>query len=229
MVLRSRSLVLIAVFAIPFVTTAPAAAQPYVGAAFVTDVVRTSGATDDSAGNGEALGGALRLGVPLTEHWGVDIAFSRTGDIDWEPDVTILRALEFVNPVLPDLAIFPTPQVASRSQLSIISTTAWWRQEITDRFNLVYHGGAAFARTAFETNVEYRPAAVPVRPGISPVFPEGFRLYSQESVSYDTGVVVGIEGDIEMTDHLRLVPGMRLTAVASRWILQPAVGLHWRF
>ena len=145
--------------------------------------------------------------------------------------MTILRALEFVNPLL-DLAIFPPPQIAIRSQLSTVTTTAWWRQEITDRFDLVYHGGAAFTRTALDTRVEYRPGEVPARPGVTVptrLFPEGFQLYTEEAVAYDTGVVVGVEGNIAMTDHLRLVPGLRLTAVTSRWILQPAVGLHWRF
>ena len=66
---RAFGLVLV-VLTILLTSAEPCKAQPYVGAAFVTDVVRTSGVSDDRAGSGEALGAQLRLGVPLTERWG---------------------------------------------------------------------------------------------------------------------------------------------------------------
>jgi hypothetical protein len=54
-------------------------------------------------------------------------------------------------------------------------------------------------------------------------------LYAQETTDYDTGVTVGLEGAIGMTEHLRIVPGVRMLALDSQWIIRPAVGLQWRF
>ncbi len=101
----------------------------------------------------------------------------------------------------------------------------WWRQEVNDRFDLVYLGGTAFTRTATDSNVS-SPSLRRV-PGCCRFrFPQ---FFEQESIGYDTGVVVGIDGGIAMTDHLRLVPGFRLISVASRWILRPSAGLQWKF
>ena len=36
-------------------------------------------------GNGETFGGALRAGTPLGQHWGVELEFARTGEIEMMP------------------------------------------------------------------------------------------------------------------------------------------------
>ena len=205
-----------------------AAQSAYVGAAVLADVVRTSGPLDQ-LGNGEAIGGALRVGASLGERWGVELEFTRSGDIEWRPDVTILaqltpRVTEVIG-VPPDIAIFPTPEISIETQLSTLGTTLWWRQNVNDRFALVYLGGAAFTRTKAESTVSYPRPLLPPRGGQT--IPTG--LFSQETVSYDTGVNVGLDAQIGMTDHLHLVPGLRMISVSSRWIIRPAVGLQWRF
>jgi hypothetical protein len=209
-----------------------AAQSAYVGGAVLADITRasgTSGITDGRPGNGETIGAALRVGSPLGQRWGVELEFVRSGETEWRPDVTILAGISggFADFIArdPSLLIYPTPEINVESRLSTLTTSVWWRQRVSDRFNLVYLGGVAFARTESETEVGYQQIALPGRGGMT--LPT--RFYEQESVSYDTGASVGLDGDIEMTEHLRLVPGVRMLTVASRWIVRPSVGLNWRF
>lgn len=223
---RSGSLVL--AWLVLCSSSGAADAQPaYVGASILADVVRASG-SEPQPGSGEAIGGALRVGAPLGDRWGVDLDFARSGEIEWRPDVRILadisRSVPDLVGVLPDIAIFPAPEISVQAQLSTLTTMLWWRQPVTERFDLVYLGGAAFTRTATDSRVSYGQVR-PLRPG-GVSFPQ---LFEQEAVGYDTGVAVGLDGRMAMTDHLRLVPGLRLLTVASRWVIRPSVGLMWSF
>jgi hypothetical protein len=206
-----------------------AGAQPYVGGAVYADIVRASG-PDDQPGSGEVIGGSLRIGTSLAAQWGVDFEVGRSGDIEWRPDVSILAELTSTVPsfvgVLPGITIFPTPEITVRSQLSTLTTMLWWRQEVSDRFDLVYLGGAAFTRTQMDSHISYPQLTVPGRGEL--LLPQT-PIFAQESVDYHAGVVVGIDGGIEMTEHLRLVPGLRMMTVASRWIIRPSAGLQWVF
>jgi hypothetical protein len=207
------------------------AQSPYVGASVLADVVRTSGPDDSDAGSGEAIGAAVRVGAALGPRWGVELEFVRSGEIEWHPDVTILAAgttrRSDLFGALPDLSIlpFPSPEISVESQLSTLTTSVWWRQRVNDRFDLVYLGGVTFARSQLESEVSY---ASPLPGGrLGQRLPT--RLYAQETTDYDTGVTVGLEGAIGMTEHLRIVPGVRMLALDSQWIIRPAVGLQWRF
>jgi hypothetical protein len=228
MAMRRLFLSLLPLLLMQFAVTSAAAQSPYVGASILADIVRLSGPVGQQFGNGEALGGALQLGTPIGEHLGVEVAFTRSADIESRPDFTILadvtRAVPNLINVLPEIAIFPIPNIAQRSQLSTLTTVLWWRQKVNDRLDLVYLGGAAFTRRKDETRVEYR-LNLPIAPGVLPPT----RISAQETVAYDTGLVVGLEGNVKMTDHLRIVPGLRMLTVTSRWIIRPSAGLQWRF
>jgi hypothetical protein len=211
------------------VLSAAAAAQgqtPYVGASVLADVVRTSGSDASDVGNGEAIGASLRVGAALGPRWGVELDFARSGEIEWRPDVTILATTPIPNliPALPDVAIFPPPEISVESQLSSLTTSVWWRQQVSRRFDLVYLGGVAFTRSKLESEIRY---GTPLVPRAGQQLPT--RLYASELTQYDTGVSVGLEAAVGMTEHLRLVPGVRLLAIDSQWIIRPGVGLHWRF
>lgn len=216
--------------ALVLLSATPARAQsPYVGASVLADVVRTSGPDDGAGRNGEALGGALRVGVSLGPRWGVELELTRAGELEWRPDVTILATSTRGRPglfgALPDVAIFPTPRISVESQLSTLTTSVWWRQRVNDRFDLVYLGGVTFARSEIESEVNYTSPLPAGRAGQ----PAPARLYVQELINYDTGVTVGLEAAIGMTEHVRLVPGVRMLAVDAQWIVRPAIGLQWRF
>jgi hypothetical protein len=204
--------------------TTATAQTPYVGGSLIADVVRFSGSVDsDVSGSGEAIGGALRAGTSLGGRWGVDLEFARTGEIETEPDVRILQQ-SF--PVTPGLFIFPQPEISTRRQASTLTTMLWWRHEVGDRFDLVYLGGAAFTRSDASLTIEFPgvPIPSPLGPLVTPS-----QVIDQESVSYDTGVAVGLDARIAMTEQLRLVPGLRLLTLSGGWIVRPAVGIHWVF
>jgi hypothetical protein len=40
---------------------------------------------------------------------------------------------------------------------------------------------------------------------------------------------VGFEACIGLTEHVNLVPGVRLHGLENGWLLRPAVGLEWEF
>lgn len=201
------------------------AQSPYVGGALAADIVRLSGPSDfGSTGSGEALGGALRVGTPLGERWGIDLEFARTGEIETEPDVRILA--DVFPTIGPGIVIFPSPEISTRRQASTLATMLWWHHDVGERFDLVYLGGAAFTRSDSQLTIEF-----PIIPIPSPIgdVPLPSRVLDQESVSYSTGVAVGLDGRIWMTERLRLVPGLRLLTIPGGWVVRPAVGVQWVF
>jgi len=221
------------------------AQSTYVGASFIGDVVRTSG-TDfgGGTGGGETFGAALRVGAPLGRQWGVELEFARTGEIEMTPGGGVFPAVfpsggiewssgnssGFVSSITSSSLIFPTPRFESERRLATISTLLWWNHELSDRVSLVYLGGVAFTRTTWELHISYPafpvpPIPIPLgRPTILP--PPDF---DQETTSYDADVVVGFEGRIGMTEHVRLVPGIRLQTISAGWAIRPGVGLQWTF
>jgi hypothetical protein len=50
---------------------------------------------------------------------------------------------------------------------------------------------------------------------------------------YGVGPVAGIEARIRMTEHVRLVPGVRIHGlggpISEGWLVRPSVGLSWAF
>jgi hypothetical protein len=53
--------------------------------------------------------------------------------------------------------------------------------------------------------------------------------FESESVIYGVRPMVGLESRIGLTEHVDLVPGLRLHAGENVWLVRPAVGLNWRF
>jgi hypothetical protein len=229
--MRSAICVLILVTA----ASAAEAQESYVGASLIGDVVRMSGSGSGSDG-GEAFGFALRLGAPLGERWGVELEFARSGEMDISPDVGIAAdfATQSVGRALgmggaAGTLVFPMPQFEVQRQLSTISTMVWWEQELSERVDLAYLGGVAFTRAAWHSRVSY-----PGFPGGIPAFPAGPivrppQIIDSDSVMYGADVAVGLEGRVDMTEHVRLAPGIRMQTVEGGWAIRPGVGLQWRF
>jgi hypothetical protein len=220
-----------------FVASTASAQSAYVGASFIGDVVRTSGPSlGGNAGNGETFGGALRAGAPLGQQWGVELEFARTGEIEMMPGgVFPAGRLEWIG-AAPDVSltsvssslIFPAPRFESERRLATISTLLWWNHQVSDRVSLAYLGGIAFTRTTWEVRISYPDFPLPPIPlGRPAIFPPPD--VDQETSSYGADAVVGFEGRIRMTDHLRLVPGIRMQTVFDGWAIRPGVGLQWEF
>jgi hypothetical protein len=94
------------------------------------------------------------------------------------------------------------------------------RQQVTSRFAMQYLGGISFNRVI--TEYSYSTSGMPnIYAGLVP--------RSQRSIDYGVAPVVGTEARIGMTDHLQLVPGIRLQTIGDSWLLRPAVSLAWQF
>lgn len=215
------------------VTAAPALAQSaYTSASLIGDVVRTShtvivGLDDGVAGDGEALGFALRIGAALGARWGVELEFARPSEIENQTRRQIapvpLPALPFPGGVIGGVigGLIPTIDygIRVRQRISSLGTLAWARQTVGTRVDLVYLAGAAFHHVVQETNVELSP----------PVLLIGLSLPSTRTVTYRVGPVVGIEGRIALTDHVRLVPGVRLYGMTGGLVIRGGAALGWAF
>jgi hypothetical protein len=211
----------------------------YVGASVVADIVRFDSGGFGASSGGEAFGGAIRIGTAITDRWGIDLEFTRPGEIEQENP--LYYALGRLESVLVDLA----PGLATRPggmptdmgrigagalSLPFSSTTTerhstvtvmpYVRQPLTSRADIVYLGGIAFTRTTSRMHFG-GPIRLPA-PG-----------FSESLVAYGAAPAVGLDVRVSMTDHLRLVPGLRLLVVDTGgrrgWVTRPSVGLQWTF
>ena len=213
----------------------PALAQStYVGAALVGDLFRSthseSAGGRDFSNDGEAIGFALRVGTPIGSQWGVELEFTRPGEIETDFDGPIVLATEYtiVSSTLPTGSripqIFPpfSYRVRTTQRFTTLSTTAWVAQDVSERVSLVYLAGLGFSRTTYESDARFDvlPAGI-AAPTILPSF--------SKTVNYGVRPLVGFEAHIGLTDQLDLVPGLRLHGLEQAWLLRPAVALGWNF
>ena len=228
-----------ALFLILTFVAAPAFAQStYVGAAVGMDVsrfnrVEATGFNDVTAG-GEVVAVSLRVGTAVRESWGVELGFTRPSKLESESSqgfpIPLLAAANAVAGGASGVApvgigvTFPafeaTTTVERRN--TTLDTVAWVAQSVGSRVDLVYLGGIAFTRVVEDVNFQFGRRTIAI------IFPTSTR-----TISYDVGPVVGIEARIGLTDHVRLVPGVRLQSLGGNgregWLLRPAVGLSWQF
>jgi len=219
------------------IVRAASAQGAYVSASLVGDLVRVNHAgtgSDDSAG-GEALGFALRLGAEVGSRWGVEVEFARPSEIesDESPGVVPLPAeitfIELSGPSgasAPSFdALFPSFQYRfrTRQRNSTLSATVWVRQEVSRRVSLAYIGGVGFHRTQRDFEITFEPLRPTI--GLPVVFPPSLT----ETMTYTAGPLAGVEARIALTDHVQLVPGVRLHGITGGWLVRSSVGLGWVF
>ena len=221
------------------------AQSPYVSASVGADISRFSGVDEGSFGGiragGEAIAWSLRVGTEIGERWGLELGYTRPSEVESESSFNFPQPVfRFGMDALPPGGTGPT--VASGFPISFSSlptllgssarlarrdstfeTVAWVRQT-AGPVQLVYLGGVAFNRTVEELTVDFgrRLAIIPIP-------------NSTRTTTYGVSPLVGIDGRIGMTDHLRLVVGTRLQSIgggttgASGWIVRPSAGLMWEF
>jgi hypothetical protein len=239
-IVRTPTVFLVGTLLVLTLFATPAFAQgPYVGASFLGNIVRMSGLLSEA--DGATPGLSLRVGTPIGERWGVDAEYVYPGRLDSEGRLGQLadglnEALSVLaGPSFPltSLVYFPG-EISETIRHSTFSALGWVSQRPNDRVELVYLGGVTFGMTGRRLQVRF-PDPLPFGPGLpSNPFLPGLRPIppgdiDQESTSYEVGPSVGMDARIRMTDHLRLVPGVRLTAFDGTLIIRPAVGLHWVF
>ena len=215
--------------------SAQSAQSPYAGASLVGDVLLSTHSEStfgrDVPDGGEAIGFALRVGTPLGARWGVELEFTRPGEIETEfagGPIPLSRADTLTS--LTTLASGPTliqvlPQPVSyglnaSERHSTLSTTVWFAQELSPKLSLVYLAGMGFYRATYESEFRFD-----ILGGIAlPIVPSPTR-----TVNYGVRPLAGFEARLKLTDHVDLVPGVRLHGLESSWLLRPAVGLAWNF
>jgi hypothetical protein len=229
-----------------------AAQSTYVSASLIGDIVRSShtetpGLSDSSGG--EALGFALRVGTPLGSNWGVEAEFARPSRIEHDMDLgtdslaywsslTTGAGFSEVRPSQPGLIpVFP-PTASSVSSIrafgsssertSTMSASLWVQQQLSGRVAMMYLAGMGFYRSENTYRITYEPLFIGLPfPGAIPELT--LPAFDTTSVSYGVRPLAGIESRITMTDHIQLVPGVRIHGAKNGWLIRPSIGLAWAF
>jgi hypothetical protein len=221
------------VFGLLTLIAAPAFAQSaYVGAAVGMDIARYNHVEFPGSGDldtsGEAVAFSLKLGTAIGQNWGVELGFTRPSTIEQE------NSLGYPLPLLtagagavsmPNTGIaIPVFEARTRFERrnTTLETVGWVAQPVSSRVDLVYLGGVAFNRIVEDVSFEFTRRIANI------VIPNSTR-----SVSYDLAPVAGLDARIALTDHVRLVPGLRLQGVGGNsgqgWLLRTSAGLIWQF
>ena len=220
------------------ITSTAFAQSPYVSASVGVDVSRFSGAQMNGRamqpGGGEAIAGSLRAGTSLGERWGLELGYTRPSEVETENTfgfpMPLVQgpAIRFGGEVAASIPsglaaqlIRIQPSVRSERRDSTLETVAWIRQPVGP-VDVVYLGGLAFNRTVERVTTSFGRIAILPLPS------------SVRTTTYGVAPVVGIEGRIGMTEHLRLVAGTRLQTIGgntgrSGWLVRPSAGLMWMF
>jgi hypothetical protein len=209
-------------------TTRASAQSGYVAAALSADIVR-DGTIDDTQtpGTGEAISFSLRAGKAIGRNVGVELDFTRPSTIESD-DMSI--PVDFTFEPIPGLGLpsqslpdFVGYRIHTEQRTTTVTAAAWARQEITPRVSFVYLGGIAFARRSQTVTTSFDGLPVALAPfGLLPSI-------DTRVVDYSAGPMVGFEAQLGLTEHVRLVPGIRMLAITGGWTVRPAVGLGWNF
>jgi hypothetical protein len=206
-----------------------------IGAEIVrTTVVKSTGSTYDG-GSGEAFAGSLRIGALVAPRFGVELEFHRPATIDADTNGPIYIAAGVRDAVagglvaeglVTDASSLAIISQDTRVRVTTTSALAFARQSVGSRVDLVYLGGAGFSRVVHEIEFGVPRGLVPLgQPVLAP--------YRTRTTQYGVGPVVGVEARVGMTDHARLVAGVRLHALGQSlvdgWLVRPSVGLAWMF
>jgi hypothetical protein len=242
----------VALAVVALLVASPAFAQfPYVVGSFGMDVSRfgqIDTGFDTLDRHGEVMSGALRVGTTIGERWGLELELARGGDIEdessFDPRILAGNSITFSSStpgtapsVVSLLPISFRQRLEQRHQT--IATLAWIRQRVADRVDLAYIGGIGFWRTAREQEVSFGFPTLPAFPaGVVPGFPVRPTILppptqTTRTTTYGVDPVVGVEAHIGLTDHVRLVPGLRMQGIGDvegkGWMLRAGVGLGWFF
>jgi opacity protein-like surface antigen len=214
-------------------TALPAAAQStYVGASLVGDIARFNKIDYDDdvfsrivgnefSADGEALGFNVKLGRALSERWGVELEFARTGV--FETDSRSILPTILTERLDVDLrAVTSAFEYQSQRTHTMLAVLGWVRQDLGSRFELSYLGGVSFNRV--ETEQDYSGPRILIYPPIA--------VPDYETTAYGTGPTVGIEAAVKF-GAAAVTGGVRLQSAIgdgpSGWLIRPNVGLRWTF
>jgi hypothetical protein len=183
---------------------------------------------------------ALRVGLPVGGRWGVELEGSHSLALERTVDPSRIfipgASFTFSSGVFTEFPQQPTqilrPQpigitLESERSTTAVNAVAWVRYTLGARLDLAFVGGATFARRTTEQRYSFQLPTLP--PGFPPdIFPI-IRPSSTTLVTYDVGPLAGAEAWLAFGDHIRLVPGVRLSALGGEWSVRPTAGVAWVF
>ena len=199
----------------------------------IDDIASIVGVPEESL-DGEALGFGVSLRRAIGENWGVAFEYGHSGEIEnsTRQRVSPLRAGEvFTIPGLPPIGQLPTIlppilnfeyELRTEQQHQSFGALAWVRHEAGDRVDLSYTGGVTFVRSEFEREFTITDPRLAIF-----LAPQNL-----STVEFGVSAAVGIDDDIELTDHTAFTGGVRLQGLGggrSGWWIRPAVGVRWTF
>ena len=217
-----------------------ALAQPSSGTVFISggafaaieQAPTTSGfGVPDADASGTVAGGALGIGVHLTEKVSARFEWSLTDTLTRRQDG---YAYPYVNPEL--LAAFSVPSLTigrlDDAGLSLVPFTPETKRSTQAGFALLgYHvaagrasiellGGLGLLNTDVETSYDVRIA----RGSTFPAPASGYKTSNYHAVA-----VVGADVAVTLTEHAAVVPQVRAYALNGALSLRPGLSLRWTF
>ncbi|HEX6162439.1 MAG TPA: hypothetical protein VFZ31_03670, partial [Vicinamibacterales bacterium] len=111
-----------------------------------------------------------------------------------------------------------------------IFVAAGWHQGGTRRTTINYLAGMVFRRhrEEFTFGYQFSPRALPPQIGLGQIIPapgsfeDGF-----DATSYSAGMMAGVDVAIRLSEHLAVVPQVRLVAANRSLSARPGVALRW--
>jgi hypothetical protein len=166
-----------------------------------------------------SMGMALRVAQPLAERWGFELEWMWAAETESFTTYPIIR---FDEPGVPSSGIDRNTEGRDTlwQQYMTIGATTWFSQSMTERVTLVYSAGIGLTRQREKEESRYDdPAVAAMFPG-----PSSFTY-----TIYGIAPLLGLDARIGLTEHLQLVPGIRVQPHSGLWLMRPGVGVAWAF
>jgi len=116
-------------------------------------------------------------------------------------------------------------QQEARTRTISVQTLLAYHLASTRRMRFAVLGGVSFDRHRTHLGSDVFLPAVPTLPSVGRPIPARF---DYSVVAYNRELVVGVDGELAMGEHLALVPQFRVVGGNGSIRLQPGVNLRWR-
>jgi hypothetical protein len=194
--------------------------------------IETVPAGVERGGTAATFGG--RVGMPLGDRWGVELEGAQSLTLEntnaLDSPIFAGQRITFgsaTGPLLPVTLAAPRVTIDAEQRLTTVNVAGWYRYTMSARVDLAFLAGATFWRRSSEQRFTVGPIQLPpgFPPGILPIpqFP------TTSAVAYGVGPLFGAETWLSFGDRVRVVPGVRLSAVGAAWSIRPTAALAWMF
>ena len=193
------------------VAQSAASQHPYVSVSAIADVKRFSGDPATNVLDGQTAGIAAAFGSSLGARWDLEVGVDAPRDsTNSRPRVVTVRR-EVI-----------TLQSRTRNRALSFDALIRFRARQRGRLQMGYLGGLSFLRLQRQFDT--------VAPADTP---EALVPRPTELLSYGAAPTIGVDAHLALTDHLLVVPAIRVSAFnfdgVSGVLLRPRIGVGWVF